>query len=88
MVLKFINNSKLCGIWNVSAIATLDDYEIPISLLVIIYNKSSPNPFVVEPLDVGFFKLEGFKLHLVSMKEAMMGTVKAKMLVYNFKWSC
>jgi hypothetical protein len=53
--------------------------------LVIIYNKSSPNPFVVEPLDVGFFKLEGFKLHLVSMKEAMMGTVKAKMLVYNFK---
>lgn len=68
-----MNNSKLCGTWSGSAIATLDDYEIPMSLLVIIYNNSSPNPFSVEPLDVGLFKLEGLQLHLVSTKEAMMG---------------
>ncbi len=55
-----MNNSKLCGTWSGSAIATLDDYEIPMSLLVIIYNNSSPNPFTIEPLDVGLFKLEGF----------------------------
>jgi hypothetical protein len=53
-------------------------------LLVIIYNNSSPNPFIVEPLDVGLFKLEGLKLHLVSMKEAMMGTVRTQLLIYNF----
>jgi hypothetical protein len=55
------------------------------SLLVIIYNNSSPNPFTIEPLDVGLFKLEGFKLHLVSMKEAMTGIVRDKLLIYNFK---
>jgi hypothetical protein len=55
------------------------------SLLVIIYNNSSPNPFNVEPLDVCLFKLEGLKVHLVSTKEAMMGIVRAKLLIYNFK---
>jgi len=39
----------------IEVVVQLDDYEIAISLLVIIYNNSSPNPFIVEPLDVGLF---------------------------------
>jgi hypothetical protein len=48
-------------------IATKYDNEILIPLLVIIYNRFTPTPYNVEPLDVVFLELGVFS-SLTSMK--------------------
>jgi hypothetical protein len=61
-------------------IAKKYDREILILLLVIIYNRLTPTPYNVEPLDVVFLELGVFS-SLTSMKEVAMAYLK---LIYCF----
>ncbi len=61
-------------------ITTKYDREILIPLLVIIYNRFTPTPYNVEPLDVVFLELSVFS-SLISMKEVAMAYLK---LNYHF----
>ncbi len=61
-------------------IVTKYDCEILISLLVIIYNRFTPTPYNVEPLDAVFLELGVFS-SLTLMKEVAMAYLK---LNYHF----
>ncbi len=61
-------------------IVTKYDHKILIPLLVIIYNRLTPTPYNVEPLDLVFLELGVFS-SLTSMKEVAMAYLK---LNYRF----
>jgi hypothetical protein len=61
-------------------IVTKYDHKILIPLLVIIYNRLTPTPYNVEPLDLVFLELGVFS-SLTSMKEVAMAYLK---LNYHF----